>query len=278
MKQRIITGVISAAAFIAILFAMNTFIFPLVLSLLSVIAVFEIQKAIRMKNNAMKLLGLIVAAFLPLSIGFDWELPLMPILTIYIILTFLLMIVEYEKTKFEHAIFSIFSSLVIPYAFSVLILLRDVHVAFPDVYSKTEGIFFVMLGLFCAWLSDIFAFFAGSFFGKHKLAPKISPKKTVEGAVGGVLGTMLLNLTLLAVFKKFFFEETVISYWAIILVSIGLSLISICGDLTASILKRNYKIKDFGNLLPGHGGVMDRFDSFLFVIPVLYALIIIVNH
>lgn len=278
MKQKIITGIVSGVAFIGILFTINTVVFPFVIALLAGIAVFEIGKAVHLKNKLIQVSSIVAAVFIPLIVGFGWKLPLMPILTAYVILTFLCMLFQYEKTKFEHAVFSLFASLIVPYSFSTILLLRDVDKTFSGVYTKTDGIFFVILGLFCAWLTDIFAYFAGSFLGKHKLAPKISPKKTIEGAIGGILGTVLLNVALLAVFNKFFFEHTVISYWAIILTSALLAVMSICGDLTASTLKRNYKIKDFGNLLPGHGGIMDRFDSYLFVMPVLYSLIVFVNR
>ncbi|MDR1629368.1 MAG: phosphatidate cytidylyltransferase [Oscillospiraceae bacterium] len=278
MKQKIITGIVSGIAFIGILFAINTVVFPFVIALLSAIAVFEIGNAVHLKNRPIQVLSIAVAAFVPLLVGFDWQIPLMPAVTAYVILVFLFMLLQYEKTRFEHAVFALFASLIVPYAFSTILLLRDVDKTFSGVYTKTDGIFFVILGLFCAWLTDIFAYFAGSFLGKHKLAPKISPKKTIEGAIGGIVGTMLLNVALLAVFNKFFFEHTVISYWAIILTSVLLAIISICGDLTASTLKRNYNIKDFGSLLPGHGGIMDRFDSYLFVMPVLYSVIVFVNR
>ena len=100
----------------------------------------------------------------------------------------------------------------------------------------------------------------------------------MEGAIGGIAGAVLLNVLLLFLFKKFIFEsEPRLSYIGVALLSIMLSVVSMFGDLAASTVKRNFGIKDFGKLLPGHGGIMDRFDSALFVLPVLYSSVYIVN-
>ena len=127
--------------------------------------------------------------------------------------------------------------------------------------------------LVCSWLTDVFAYFTGRAFGKHKLCPKISPKKTVEGAIGGIIIPAVINIIVLAVFEKFFFDGTVIPYWAMLIISPVLSVASMLGDLSASTIKRNFGVKDFSNLIPGHGGIMDRFDSCLFVLPAIYVIV-----
>lgn len=114
-----------------------------------------------------------------------------------------------------------------------------------------------------AFGTDIFAYFSGYFFGKHKMAPVLSPKKTIEGAVGGVAGSAICSL----LFAVIFAPEMII-HCAIL--GILCSPVSMAGDLTASAFKRKMGIKDYGNLIPGHGGIMDRFDSVLFVAPVIY--------
>ena len=205
------------------------------------------------------------------------EIPVAAFGGVYVVLTLIFMLLEFEKTKFEQAITAIFASVCVPYSFSLMIVFRDIN-EHIEGYTKIDGIYLLLFAFFAGWMTDIFAYFVGSKLGKHKLCPKISPKKSVEGAIGGVVGAILLNVLLLFVFKKFFFtEESGLSYIAVIFLSIILSVVSMFGDLAASTIKRNFGIKDFGKLLPGHGGIMDRFDSVLFVMPVLYSAIYFIN-
>ncbi|MEG1180387.1 MAG: phosphatidate cytidylyltransferase, partial [Oscillospiraceae bacterium] len=128
-----------------------------------------------------------------------------------------------------------------------------------------------------SWLTDTCAYFVGVKFGKHKMSPVISPKKSIEGAVGGVVGCLALNMLILYLFNTYIFDTPFMSYLVFAPISIVLSLASMCGDLVASIIKRNYGAKDYSNLIPGHGGIMDRFDSCLFVMPILYIVITIIH-
>ena len=116
------------------------------------------------------------------------------------------------------------------------------------------------------------------FFGKHKMAPNISPKKTIEGAVGGAFAGVLSSVILFLVFDSKYFTVHLFTWWEIAIISLILCVIGMCGDLSASVLKRNFGVKDYGKLFPGHGGVMDRFDSALFVLGALYAIIIIYSR
>jgi phosphatidate cytidylyltransferase len=125
---------------------------------------------------------------------------------------------------------------------------------------------FVWLVYIIAFGSDTFAYFSGKLFGKHKLYPKVSPNKTIEGAIGGVIGSTILSLI-------YFNYLSINKYFYIIIFSVSASVFSMAGDLMASKIKREYGVKDFGNLLPGHGGIMDRFDSVLFVAPTVYYFI-----
>lgn len=277
MKQRIITGVICAILFVGCLFLMDTIVFALVLALMSVIAVQEVEKAVNLKNVPIMAASLAFSALIPILVHFNYKVPVAAVGGIYVVLILILMLVQFEKTKFEEAITAIFASVCIPYSFSLFLVFRDINEHFSS-YTKIDGIFFIIFACFSAWLTDVFAYFVGSKLGKHKLCPKISPKKSVEGAIGGVVGAVILNVILLLVFKKFFFtEETGLTYASVVIMSICLSVISMFGDLAASTIKRNFGIKDFGKLLPGHGGIMDRCDSLLFVLPVLYSLIYIIS-
>lgn len=278
MKTRVITGVVGGLFAILVLCFMHTVALPVVVSMFCVIAVYEMETVSGLKNFPIMIATLLLSAAIPFvfhfRIAFSKQIYIVSAIA-YTLILFLLMLLLYEKTKFEQVVIALFSSIAIPCSISIIILLRDIYIKYPN-YTKSEAVFLILLALFTSWLTDAFAFFAGKKFGKHKMCPNISPKKTVEGAIGGIAGQAILSLVLFYVFNKFFFtEESYLSYTSVILLSVFLSAISMCGDLTASTVKRNYGVKDFGTFFPGHGGVMDRFDSCLFVLPALYAFAII---
>ena len=131
------------------------------------------------------------------------------------------------------------------------------------------SVFLLVISLCAAWLADSGAYFAGTFFGKTKLCPNISPKKTVEGVVGGVLSNGVIMLIISFVYDKILKGESV-NYIGVFIAGMLAAVIGLIGDLTASVVKRQTGIKDYGNIMPGHGGVMDRFDSVLLVAPFMY--------
>ncbi len=134
-----------------------------------------------------------------------------------------------------------------------------------------NGIFWVILVFICAWGSDTCAYFAGKFLGKRKLAPRLSPKKTIAGAIGGIIGAGIM-VYIFSIVMMYYGQIYLTDAWKIILVvvaGIG-AILSQFGDLAASSIKRNVDVKDFGSLFPGHGGVLDRFDSVLLITPFIY--------
>lgn len=149
----------------------------------------------------------------------------------------------------------------------VYIVLFSYHVVLVD---QTVHSILVWTIVFSAFGTDIFAYFTGYALGKHKLCPKISPKKTIEGSIGGILGSMLL-----CGLFGWFAAGGVYFVHTLAIGALG-GVISQAGDLTASVFKRKMGIKDYGNLIPGHGGVLDRFDSVLFTAPLVYYYIIFV--
>ncbi len=140
------------------------------------------------------------------------------------------------------------------------------------IRTGEHGIRIVWFVFLSSWIADTCAYFAGRFFGRHKMAPVLSPKKTIEGAVGGIAGSALSGLLFsLIVMKGTFVPQSVI-------ICAAGAVISIFGDLAASAVKRDNGIKDYGNLIPGHGGILDRFDSVIFTAPVIYFLsLILIN-
>jgi phosphatidate cytidylyltransferase len=176
---------------------------------------------------------------------------------------------------FYIVVVSVFSKRTIPFAealqatalsfyvifgFNCIVLLRDVH----------NGQYIYLLIFVSAWLTDTGAYIIGSFLGRHKLIEDVSPKKTVEGAVGGVLFCIISFVLYSAVIGAIFDKEP--QYIPLIIIAVISSVISQCGDLIASLIKRNYNMKDYSNIFPGHGGVMDRFDSIIAVAPFLFIL------
>ena len=154
------------------------------------------------------------------------------------------------------------------FGFGTLSLLRGSKtILSADGLNMDPGIFFILLALICTWASDSFAYLVGRKFGKRKMAPHISPNKTVEGLIGGVAGCIILGTVISAAFNYNLFYGVLLSSMA--------ALMSPVGDLFESYVKRACDIKDSGNILPGHGGMMDRFDSLLFVAPSLYAILIL---
>lgn len=173
-----------------------------------------------------------------------------------IIGSLLYLFISFENRKIEEAFLTGFGVLYVGY-FSFHIVMID-----QTPYSLSIWLVFIT-----AFGTDIFAYFTGYLFGKHKLCPAISPKKTIEGAIGGVAGSVFLSIIFLLIFSP-----TLLLHGMIIGV-LG-SILAQFGDLTASIIKRKIGIKDYGNLIPGHGGVLDRFDSVLFTAPFIYYYII----
>lgn len=279
MKQRVISGLLWGLVAILTLVLMWSRLMEFLVSIFCTIAVYEILKVTGVKNIALKAVGLVVACAFPLISEYHvlekYNVPIGPVFAIYVIVLLSLMLLFYEKTRFEHVAVTAFTSLAIPYAFSCFMLVRDIYKEFPDTFGKPQSVFLLLIGLSCSWMTDAFAYLIGFKFGKHKMSPKISPKKSYEGAAGGLVLTAVLNAIFLAVFNKFFFKSHLISYTLLIVLSFFLSVIGMLGDLSASAIKRNYGVKDFGKIMKGHGGVMDRFDSSVFVMPALYAIIVI---
>ena len=143
----------------------------------------------------------------------------------------------------------------------------------PLLYSMPNGKCLIWYILIAAWGTDTFAYAVGMRFGKHKLT-KISPKKSVEGSLGGTIGAIVLALIYTALVQRY--VDLNLSYVFVAIATLVLSILSQLGDLSASSIKRKMEIKDYGNLIPGHGGMLDRIDSIIFVAPFAYFLLIMI--
>lgn len=173
-------------------------------------------------------------------------------------------VLHYEEYKLEEIFATFIGIIYIGFLLSHCYLLR-VH---------EHGAIFIMLAFASACGSDSFAYFVGSKFGKHKMTPVLSPKKSIEGSIGGITITTVLGFGLIVLLKHLIPSFDFPTWAAVVIMFVG-TIVGQIGDLVASAVKRQKGIKDYGNLIPGHGGLLDRIDSYLFVMPIAYYLILV---
>lgn len=280
MKVRIITGVVCALIVIMLLVFTGLGylgVMSIPMGIIAAIAAYEIMRVSKCKNKVLTYVSMAVAAVGPAFVDFNIQqylpVPLSVLIIAYVIALLIIMLKFYDTTKFENVALALFGSLAIPGSLGTFFKVRDLCVDYPELFQRSHCVFLILCAMYCAWMSDTWAYFVGSKLGKHKLAPKISPKKSVEGAIGGVFGTTLFCVITYFVCDHFFFHIDTVKLWMVIVFAIILAILGMCGDLSASVIKRNFGEKDFGNLFPGHGGVLDRIDSFLVTMPALYVII-----
>lgn len=193
-----------------------------------------------------------------LSGDFSWALASLVFVFLLQMAVYVFKFPGYQAQQVQAAFFNVFYACV---PFSFVFLTRQLE----------HGIYLVWLIFVSSWVCDTCAYFAGVTLGKHKLAPVLSPKKSVEGAIGGVIGSIAVGVLFAWIFLVPVTGKTSM-IWAVACISGAGAVISQIGDLAASAIKRNHDIKDYGKLIPGHGGIMDRFDSVLFTAPIIYYL------
>ncbi|MCL2055180.1 MAG: phosphatidate cytidylyltransferase [Oscillospiraceae bacterium] len=263
MVTRIITSAVGIVAAIVILFFSDTLVFNFAISAVSAIMVHEILDACKcLQYRLQTIVCLIFAAATPILVDVESMLVTYVFATLCIFCLFAGYIRIHKRLHFDKLCVMLATTLLISLSMTCIVSLRRL--------SDLHGVCYVVLALAGAWLGDSGAYFTGTFFGKRKLCPEISPKKTVEGAIGGVLTTPIIFVLYAFGYHKFYAfngEYFDVYYPAIIIMGLLCGIFGIIGDLCASLLKRQYNVKDFGTIMPGHGGFMDRFDSVLFVAP-----------
>lgn len=266
MKKRVISAIVFVLIWIAILVIDNRMFDTLFVISISVLAMYEYIRAFKgigyKPISWISYLGCLSIIFCSGIISKEYSIMLIKILLpLSLIGAFSYIIFTSVKRTMRDLEITLLGLLYIPFTFAFMKLILGLQ------YGR-----FYILFVFCgAFISDTFAYLIGSKFGKTKLAPDISPNKTVEGSIGGIVG-VLIAFTILAFVGKYSLNINVnIVYW--LFVALVASVAGQFGDLTASSIKRHCKIKDFGNIMPGHGGVLDRFDSLMFVAPIVYIFI-----
>ena len=278
MKQRILVAVVGVPALLAVLCAAPDWATLALLMGLCIIASHELLAAVLPPEKTRRWWGLAatLAVFVVANVYFSHErfagtaaAELMPwLLAALVVVLFLCMVLEYgkkEEMDFTALCAILVAGAAIPLALSCLLRLR--------LLNYGGGL--VLMPLVAAFMSDSAALFTGMACGKHKLAPIVSPKKTVEGAVGGVVCNIVFLCLYTLLLNKCFGFTQVNYFYAAIYGVLG-AVASIVGDLTLSVVKRQGGIKDYGNLIPGHGGILDRFDSTMLVAPLTELLILLI--
>jgi len=229
------------------------------LFIISVIGMTELYKILHIHKTPLGAVGYMAAAGYYILLYFQKS-DMFPLLVVMLLtLAMTIFTVNYPRYRIEQIMAVLFSFLYVAVMLSYVYRTRMLD----------QGDLLVWLVMLSSWGCDTCAYCIGSRWGKHQLTPVLSPKKTVEGAIGGVLGAAILGC-LYAVAIRFSVPDSAINILAYGIICTFGSVISQLGDLAASAIKRNYGIKDFGHLIPGHGGVLDRFDSVIFAAPVIY--------
>ena len=279
MFKRVMVAVVGLPLLIAILGYAPSWATMVLAAGMCAIGAWELMRAAAgEKGRPLIPLTVIVAALVPVCVYLEEsirqaELTALPVLpftallgAVFLFVVFALAIHRYDGERgipFAAVTCAVFAALVFPLMLSCLLRLRMI----PAV-----GMLNVFLPLAISFGSDTFALFAGMLCGKHKLAPRVSPKKTVEGAVGGLIGGMV-GMALMMFVGAAVLSDAYLGPREVVLFGVIGSVISQIGDLSFSVIKREFGVKDYGNLLPGHGGILDRFDSVTFAAPAVWLVL-----
>lgn len=256
-KTRLISGIVLVLIALLTIISGGDILFWTILGI-SVIGMMELYKVLGMQNQLLGIAGYLAAVGYYVLIRFGWNQWVVPYVIGILVVLMAIYVFAYPKYRAEHVMLVYFG------LFYVGMMLSYVY----QTRMLSQGVFLVWLIFLCSWGCDTSAYCFGMLLGKHKLAPVLSPKKSVEGAIGGVVGAALLGALYAVCIRQFAGADADVLYYALICVA-G-AVISQIGDLAASGIKRNHEIKDYGRLIPGHGGILDRFDSVIFTAPIIY--------
>lgn len=263
---RAASAIIGALVVICLIFA-PLWVFNIAVALVAYISLYELYKTFKQeKKPQIVVLDYAAATAVILAAvgngeGSRFEF-LCPIFAMYVMLLLVCAVLWHNTVKFSDVSSSAFMLI-----YGVLLI---VHLIF--IRRMENGVVLIFLPLLGAWMPDTFAYFTGMMLGRHKLIPQISPKKTVEGAVGAVFGSVIIFLFYGLIIHCIGFKINVLP---LVILAVLCGIIAQFGDLGASVMKREYGVKDFGNFLPGHGGILDRIDSLLFIAPFTYYFMLI---
>lgn len=283
MLTRIISGAVGVAVMVVVFIFHDTILLPVMVAAMIAVMLFELLRAVKLEKClpiliASEICGMampfIYNEYETTSAGVIWDggcpdcmttvvdaaflklrmYPFMLILAAAFVI-FLTWLKKHKELRYEQIFFALAVTVLVPQAMSTMVRI-----------DRRFGVFYLILGLCGAWIADTGAYFTGVAIGKHKLCPEISPKKTIEGFIGGIVTTGIVFAAAISIYDKVFAPGAFI-------IGAICAVIGTVGDLSASMVKRQIGFKDYGKIMPGHGGLMDRFDSVLFVLPTFFAFI-----
>ncbi len=261
MRSRILVSVVGVPILLYIVLWGPEWLLAIALAALSGVGAYELMKCVgAMQSSQTLCLLTVICAVCAVLLSWNLTECLIPALTLYCLLAFALAVWKAGEIKTAQLLAGIFGAVLIPYAFS----------SFFRIHGLGGHRGYLLLPFILSFASDTFAYFTGLAIGKHKLSPKVSPKKTVEGSIGGLAGNLLCGLIFAFVMNRWL--GGTIPYGAMALLALFCGVVAQIGDLSFSLIKREFGVKDYGKIFLAHGGVLDRFDSVLFVAPTLAAL------
>ena len=256
MRTRIISGAVLTLILVLAVAGGKFSMFTLTVAIAG-LGMFELYRVTGIHKSPVGIAGYILAAVYYVMLFLDKMEYMLYFCVACGLIVMFVYVLDFAKSKASSAAFSILGIfyVAIPVSFIYKIRMLD------------YGVYVFILLFVCSWIADTFAYFVGVNLGKHKLVPHLSPKKSVEGAVGGVVGAGVVGFIYGIILHNILKINSQIPF---LIISMAGAFISIFGDLAASAIKRNFDVKDYSNLIPGHGGILDRFDSMLFVAPIVY--------
>lgn len=267
MKTRILSGIVLGIIMISSLVIGGWYLYGLTLCI-SLIGMFELYRVLKIQNTVMAYMGYGVAvAYYICMVVTDGEYDML-LLMIAMMAVMAVYVFTFPKHTSQEATMVLFGFVYVASALSYIYKVRVL----------SDGLYVVWLIFVASWGNDTFAYFTGVLFGKHKMAPVLSPKKSVEGAIGGVAGATILGLIygyIVSPNMSDMFLNPAVTFAAASCIG---AFLAIVGDLCASAIKRNHEVKDYGKLIPGHGGIMDRFDSVIFTAPAVYWAVFLISR
>lgn len=261
-KQRTISAVI-LVIIAAITLYFGGAVTNIVMCAVSLVGVMELLRIYELNKKSIGIIAYIATIAYYACLYFGQNQLLMPILVIYLLAVLAVYVITYPAYH-DKQIMAAFLAL-----FYVSVMLSFVY----RIRVLEHGLILVLLIFVSSWGNDTCAYLVGRAIGKHKMSPKLSPKKSIEGLIGGIAGAGILGIVFGFLYNKYVHEMELAPLLFAVIGAVG-AIPAVIGDLAASAIKRNNDIKDYGKLIPGHGGILDRFDSIIFTAPIVYYLII----